>query len=87
MNDWAMDKAKGLLASQVKALAASQCPEPNLAEGMVQMAYALSLIDDVELGYWTQKIAITVSQRRRELGEERIQRILAEGPQQARRTA
>lgn len=81
MSDWAKDKAKSLLASQVKALAVSQCPEPSLAEGMVQMAYALGLINDADLGYWTNKIAITVSQRRDELGQERIQRILAEGPQ------
>lgn len=88
MSDWMKLKAADLLAEQVGGvLARSQYPEPELARGMVEALYAVGLLDDVAHGYWTQRIGDTVHERRAVLAEERIQRILAEGPQKVRRTA
>ena len=73
--EWHKAKAEQLIRQQVKQVEQSHNPDPGLCEGMIQMAYALSLITDTGLGYWVRRLEIAVSQRRQELCNARVSRI------------
>jgi hypothetical protein len=74
--EWSKAKAEQLIRLQVDQVKQSQCPEPDLCEGMIQMAYALSLITDTGLGYWQRSLEVAVANRRQELVNARYQRTL-----------
>lgn len=78
--EWQKAKAEQLLRRQVEVvIAETQFPDAALAEGMIEMAYAAGLFDDVQYGYWARRVAIAVSDRRKALAVERIERLLADG--------
>ena len=67
--EWQKAKAEQLLRSQVEQIAKSEYPAGDLAEGMVEMAYAAGLITDVGHIYWRRTIPQLVCRRRDELRE------------------
>jgi hypothetical protein len=69
-------RAERLIRQQVEQVAVSQCPAPDLCDGMIQMAYAAGLITDTGLGYWQRTLDLAVDKRRRELCAERHRRTI-----------
>ena len=65
--EWQRAKAEQVLRAQVDAIARSQFPSSDFALGMVEMAYATDLLDDLRLGYWRKTIENAVQVRRHEL--------------------
>jgi hypothetical protein len=77
--EWQKAKAEKLLRRQVEVvIAETQYPDAALAEGMIEMAYAAGLFDDVQYGYWERRVAIAVSDRRKALAAERIASLLVD---------
>ena len=67
--EWMRAKAEQMLRSQVEAIAKSEYPSGDLAEGMAEMAYGVGLITDTGLDYWRKSITAVVGFRRDELRE------------------
>lgn len=74
--EWMKAEAEKLIRQQVERVAVSQCPESDLCEDMIQMAYATGLITDTDLGYWQRTLDLALDRRRRELNAERHRRTI-----------
>lgn len=64
-------KAEQVLRDQVKSISRSQFPSSDFAQGMVEMAYATDLLNDLRLGYWRQAIENAVQVRRQWLRNQK----------------
>ena len=63
----AKEKAIELIEKQVKVISQSITPDSCKAAGMLEMALATGLIDDMDFGYWMRRIEIATSTRRQHL--------------------
>lgn len=72
----AKDKAIALIEEQVKAIGTSIAPDSTKAAGMLEMALATELLDDMEFGYWMRRIEIATSTRRQRLRYLRNERLI-----------
>ncbi|WXL23947.1 hypothetical protein WG219_11330 [Ectopseudomonas mendocina] len=80
-SDWQKAKAAELVEYYVEQIKRSEFPEPNLCQGMIEMAYATALLDDEQYGYWTRLTELAVQERRAELRKIRGARIRTKKPQ------
>lgn len=71
MSEWHETKAQILIDRQLLLISTAQAPSSELCEGMIQMAYALDLLNDDEQRELSDKAASAVTKRRRELREAR----------------
>lgn len=67
---WEQNKAVELIAGEIKAQATGQYPDHQFGEGLIQMAYALSLLTTQQLDDFTATLRAAVKNRRQELREE-----------------
>lgn len=75
----AKEKALALIEKQVKRISQSVAPDSSRAAGMLEMALAAELIDDVQFGYWMRRIEIATSTRRQVLRYRRNEQLIG-GP-------
>ncbi|MGQ7956475.1 hypothetical protein ACUTAF_01930 [Pseudomonas sp. SP16.1] len=71
MSDWSKAKARQLIANQIAFEGAAQFPSAQTCEGMIEMAYALDLLNDSELNELNDQIANAVAARRKQLRADR----------------
>lgn len=69
--NWAKAKAEKMLRHQVDIIGRSDYPDREMAEGMVQLAYALDLLTDDGMAYWQHRVQVAVDRRRQELRNNR----------------
>lgn len=67
--EWTKNKAESLLRETVDSIARTHAPsaQGDLAQGMLEMAYALGVLGDMRYGYWSQVIAMGIARRQEEL--------------------
>lgn len=70
------EKALALIEKQVKRISQSVAPDSSRAAGMLEMALAAELIDDVQFGYWMRRIEIATSTRRQVLRYRRNESLI-----------
>lgn len=69
-------KALALIEKQVKRISQSIAPDSAKAAGMLEMALAAELIDDVQFGYWMRRIEIATTTRRQILRYRRNEQLI-----------
>ena len=74
--DRAKDKAIALIETQLKGISLSVAPDSSKAAGMLEMALATELLDDMEFGYWMRRIEIATTTRRQRLRYLRNERLI-----------
>jgi hypothetical protein len=74
--DRAKEKAIALIETQLKNISQSVAPDSSKAAGMLEMALATELLDDVEFGYWMRRIEIATTTRRQRLRYLRNERLI-----------
>ncbi|BBP82430.1 hypothetical protein PHLH8_20720 [Pseudomonas sp. Pc102] len=67
---WAENKAVEMIASEIREQSTGRYPDHQFGEGLIQMAYALSLITTEQLDDFTATLRAAVKNRRQELREE-----------------
>lgn len=74
--DKAKEKAIALIETQLKNISQSVAPDSSKAAGMLEMALATELLDDMEFGYWMRRIEIATTTRRQRLRYLRNERLI-----------
>lgn len=74
--DRAKEKAIALIETQLKNISQSVAPDSSKAVGMLEMALATELLDDMEFGYWMRRIEIATTTRRQRLRYLRNERLI-----------
>ncbi|MDG9927446.1 MULTISPECIES: hypothetical protein [unclassified Pseudomonas] len=69
-------KALALIEKQIRAISQSIAPDSAKAAGMLEMALAAELIDDLQFGYWMRRIEIATSTRRQILRYRRNESLI-----------
>jgi hypothetical protein len=72
----AKEKAISLIEKQLKQISQSVVPDSSKAAGMLEMALAAELIDDMEFGYWLRRVEIATTTRRQRLRYLRNERLI-----------
>jgi len=76
-HEWQKAKADQMIRAELKSIAETQCPSWEYAYGMIELAYATGLFDDVQVGYWRQSVDNAVDLRRQELRNQRHANLLS----------
>ncbi|MFP5419910.1 MAG: hypothetical protein ACLGID_00385 [Gammaproteobacteria bacterium] len=75
MSEWMTAKSEQMIRREIDLIGKSECPDPKVCEGMVEMAYALSLLTDISYAYWLRRLELAVRNRRFDLRQERNRRL------------
>lgn len=76
----AKEKALALIEKQLKQISQSVVPDSSKAAGMLEMALAAELIDDMEFGYWLRRVEIAATTRRQRLRYQHNQKLIGSLP-------
>ena len=73
---WEQDKAAKMIEAEIESISKSDYPGDQFCAGLIQMAYALGLLDDIEEIAYTERASTAVQERRRQLRELKIQQAI-----------